>query len=214
MTSPADIGPEGVPDLEARIAREVEARLGARLDERFAALESSVAALSAAVATGRGPASGTERRTSLLVLSGDFDRLFAAFTVALGSLAMGMEVSIFFTFWGLSAIKKTTTLGGKTVGEKMVAMMLPGGIDDVPTSRLNMGGIGPRFFQHLMKERNVESLRSMRDLTVEMGARIVACETSMSVMGLTRDELLDGIDYGGVATYLDDATGAQITLFI
>jgi len=121
---------------------------------------------------------------------------------------------MYFTFWGLTALKKATILEGKTLPEKMVAMMLPGGIESVPTSRMNMGGIGPKFFQHLMRARNVESLPDMRDMALEMGAKMVACEMSMNVMGLTRAELLDGLAYGGVATYLEDAAKAKITLFI
>ena len=192
--------------LAALIAREVEAQVNARLG----ALEATVQSLQGV----RALAAGTEERTSIIVMSGDFDRLFAAFTIAMGSLAMGMEVSMYFTFWGLTALKKATILEGKTLPEKMVAMMLPGGIEQVPTSRMNMGGIGPKFFQHLMKARNVESLPDMRDMAIEMGAKVVACEMSMNVMGLTRAELLDGLSYGGVATYLEDAAKAKITLFI
>ena len=192
--------------LTARIAQEVERQVAARLG----ALEETVRSLQGARPLG----SGTEERTSIIVMSGDFDRLFAAFTIAMGSLAMGMEVSMYFTFWGLTALKKTTILEGKTLPEKMVAMMLPGGIEQVPTSRMNMGGIGPKFFQHLMRARNVESLPDMRDMALEMGAKMVACEMSMNVMGLTRAELLDGLAYGGVATYLEDAAKSKITLFI
>ena len=205
----ASAGPDTAPPdaaLAALIAREVDAQVSARLG----ALEETVRSLQGARAIG----AGTEERTSIIVMSGDFDRLFAAFTIAMGSLAMGMEVSMYFTFWGLTALKKATILEGKTLPEKMVAMMLPGGIDSVPTSRMNMGGIGPKFFQHLMRTRNVESLPDMRDMALEMGAKMVACEMSMNVMGLTRAELLDGLAYGGVATYLEDAAKAKITLFI
>lgn len=207
MSAPEETG-AAAPDaaLAALIAREVEAQVTARLG----ALEETVRSLPGGHALGR----GTEERTSIIVMSGDFDRLFAAFTIAMGSLAMGMEVSMYFTFWGLTALKKTTILEGKTLPEKMVAMMLPGGIEQVPTSRMNMGGIGPKFFQHLMRTRNVESLPDMRDMAIEMGAKVVACEMSMNVMGLTRAELLEGLSYGGVATYLEDAAKAKITLFI
>ena len=96
----------------------------------------------------------------------------------------------------------------------MVALMMPSGPATVPTSRMNMAGMGPIFFKHLMKQRNVESLPDMVALVQELGVRMVACETSMGVMGLTRDELLEGIDYGGVATYLGDAARSKITLFV
>ena len=95
-----------------------------------------------------------------------------------------------------------------------VAAMLPAGPASVPTSRMNMAGIGPIFFKHLMQQRNVQSLPEMVKLIQELGVRIVACEMSLGVMGITREELLPGIDYGGVATYLADAAKSKITLFI
>lgn len=181
------------PDLEAAIARLVDARVDARLQSSGA---------------------GDTNRASLLVFSGDMDRLFAAFTVALASAASGMEVSMYFTFWGLTALRKRKTFTGKTLGEKMVALMLPAGPADVGTSKLHMGGIGPRFFKHLMKRRNVESLPGMIAIAREMGIKMIACEMSMNVMGITRDELIDDLAYGGAATYVADAAGAKITLFV
>jgi peroxiredoxin family protein len=150
----------------------------------------------------------------MVVFSGEMDPLFGAFTIALGSVAMGMEVSMFFTFWGLNALRVGKKYSGKSIGEKMVAAMMPKGPASVPTSRMNMGGAGPIFFKHLMKQRNIATLPSMIAMAQEMGVRMVACETSMGVMGVTREELLPGIDYGGVATYLEDAAKSKVTLFI
>jgi peroxiredoxin family protein len=181
------------PDLEAAIARLVDARVDARL-QQAGAVETN--------------------RASLLVFSGDMDRLFAAFTVALASAASGLEVSMYFTFWGLTALRKRKTFAGKSLGEKMVAMMLPSGPAAVGTSRMHMGGIGPRFFKHLMKRRNIETLPNMIAMAQEMGIKMIACEMSMNVMGITREELIDGLSYGGAATYVADAAGAKVTLFV
>jgi peroxiredoxin family protein len=185
--------PALTPELEAAIARLVDARVDARL-QHVDALESN--------------------RASLLVFSGDMDRLFAAFTVALASAASGLEVSMYFTFWGLTALRRQKTFAGKSLGEKMVAMLLPSGPGSTGTSKLHLGGIGPRFFKHLMKRRKVESLPSMIAIAQEMGVKMIACEMSMHVMGITREELIDGLTYGGAATYVADAAGAKVTLFV
>ncbi|MCH1495503.1 MAG: DsrE/DsrF/DrsH-like family protein [Rubripirellula sp.] len=161
-----------------------------------------------------GCAGEQEDRATLVVFSGEMDTLFAACTIASGAAAMGMEVSMFFTFWGLNAIRVGRSFKGKTITEIMVACMMPGGPKSVPTSRMNMAGMGPRFFKYLMKKRNVEELPNLVELIQDLGVRMVACETSMMVMGVKREELIEGIDYGGVATYLEDAAKSKITLFI
>ncbi|MDH5671224.1 MAG: DsrE/DsrF/DrsH-like family protein [Myxococcales bacterium] len=153
-------------------------------------------------------------RATIVVFSGDFDRLMAAFIIATGAVAMGFEVSMYFTFWGLTALKKETRYKGKGILEKMVSVNLPGGPDSVGTSKMNMMGMGPLFFKALMKKNHVETLPDMIDLAREMEVRMVACQMSMGVMGIEKEELIDGIDYGGVATYLGDGTDSKITLFI
>ncbi len=179
-----------------------DARLTA-LEHRLATLEKKVAQVESSVPSDR---------VTLIVFSGDFDKLFAAFVIATGAAAMGSDVSLFFTFWGLHAIKKKTKFRGKKVTEKMVAAMLPavcGG-----TSKLNMLGIGPRFFQHLMKEKKVQSLPQLVELAREMGVKMTACQMSMDVMGVHRDELLDGIEFAGVAACLGDSCDSRATFFI
>ncbi|MDA9778425.1 DsrE/DsrF/DrsH-like family protein [Rubripirellula sp.] len=155
-----------------------------------------------------------EDRATIVAFSGEMDTLFAACTIASGAAAMGMEVSMYFTFWGLNAIRTGRSFKGKSLGEKMVAFMMPGGPASVPTSRMNMAGMGPLFFKHLMKQRNVEKLPNLVELIQELGVRMIACETSMMVMGVKREELLEGVEFGGVATYLEDAAKSKITLFI
>jgi len=183
-----------------------------KVNARLADVEASLQAIQGTVGTLS--ENCPEDRATLVVFSGEMDTLFAAFTIAVGAASMGMEVSMFFTFWGLTALRKDKTFSGKTVGEKMVAMMLPNGPHAVPTSRMNMAGMGPLFFKYLMTQRNIESLPNMIALAQELGIKLVACEMSMGVMGVTRAELLDDIDYGGVATYLGDAAKSKITLFV
>jgi len=153
-------------------------------------------------------------RATLVVFSGELDKLMAAFIIATGAVAMGMEVSMYFTFWGLTAVKKQTILSGKAPLEKMMAKMMPGGPGGAATSSLNMLGLGPVFFKKMMKNKNVSSLEDLIALAGEMGVRMIGCQMSMDVMGITQDELIDNLDYGGVATYLGDARDSRVTLFI
>ena len=195
-------------ELIALVNQLVDQKVNARLTD----VEASLKAIQGTVGTLS--ENCPEDRATLVVFSGEMDTLFAAFTIAVGAASMGMEVSMFFTFWGLTALRKDKTFSDKTVGEKMVAMMLPNGPHAVPTSRMNMAGMGPLFFKYLMTQRNIESLPNMIALAQELGIKMVACEMSMGVMGVTRAELLDDIDYGGVATYLGDAAKSKITLFV
>lgn len=200
--------PTSREELELLIQQTVDKRVAERLGE----IQSTLAQLQGMVA--RSAAHVPEDRATLVVFSGEMDTLQAACNIAAGAVAMGMEVSLFFTFWGLTALRRSTTYSGKSVGQRMAALMLPSGPASVPTSRMNMAGMGPLFFKHLMQQKNVLSLPEMITLLRQLGVRLVACEMSMGVMGITREELLPDIDYGGVATYLGDASRSKITLFI
>ena len=180
----------------------------AALEERVAALEARLAELET---LGSSP---KVQRITLIVHSGDMDRLMAAFIVATGGRAMGFEVSMFFTFWGLTSLKECTLYRGKSLAERMVALLLPGGPASVGTSRLNMLGMGPAFFRSLMANHNVESLGDLISLARELEVRMVACQMSMGIMGIVHEELIEGVELGGVATYLNDAAESQITLFL
>jgi peroxiredoxin family protein len=152
---------------------------------------------------------------TMVLFSGDFDKVFAAFIIATGALAMGKKVSVFVTFWGLDAIKKPVMkTGGRQFLEKMVLWMRPKGPDKLGTSKMNFGGIGPRLFRYMMGKKNIESLPSLIGLAQEMGIKIVACQMSMDVMGVKKEDLLDGIEFGGVATFLSDSFSSNTTLFI
>ena len=179
---------------------------------RVAALEEAVAALTARVAAAE--RRGVSDRATIVVFSGDMDKLMAAFIIASGAATMGLDVTMYFTFFGLTALQRTTTYGGKTVPEMMVAAMLPSGPATAPSSRLNMLGMGPLFFKHIMRTNNVATLEDLIRTARELGVKLVACQMSMGVMGIKEAELLDDIAYGGVATYMEDASDSKVTLFI
>ncbi|MFM7320958.1 MAG: DsrE/DsrF/DrsH-like family protein [Armatimonadota bacterium] len=185
----------------------IDANSPADLESRVAELERQCKAL--AERTG-----GQEERCTIVAFSGEMDNLLACFNIACGAAAMGLEVEIFFTFWGLNALRRGRTFRGKSIGERMVAMMMPRSSRTLATSRLNMGGAGPVFFKYLMGRRGVSDLPTLVETARELGVRFVACEMSMGVMGIAREELIEGIDFGGAATYLDSAARSKVTLFI
>ena len=157
----------------------------------------------------------TSKKT-IIVFSGDFDKVFAAFVIANGAAAMGDDVTMFFTFWGLNALRrpKKIKVEGKTGLQKAFAAMMPRGADKLKLSHMNFGGAGPRMFKHVMKQKNVMSLDELIESAREQNIKFVACTMSMDVMGLRKEELLDGIEYAGVASYLGDADEANVNLFI
>lgn len=156
------------------------------------------------------PATGV----SIVVHSGDFDKLMAAFIIATGAATSGKEVTMFFTFWGLNAIKNGKRMPGKSWMDRMVGRMSPSTVDGAPCSRMNMFGIAPRFFRLLMKRKNVTPLGELVGMAQGLGIRLVACQMSMDIMGVRKAELLDDVDYGGVATYLKHAGESGLNLFI
>ena len=179
---------------------------------RLQALEDRIKELEARLSTleERAP----DDRVSIIVFSGDLDRVLASFVIATGAAAMGQQVSMFFTFWGLSVLKKDTQLGGKTIFQKMMAMMSPGSSQSLPVSKMNYFGVGAKMLRSMMKEKNVSSLEEMIALAKEMGVRTIACEMSRDVMGISESEMVSGIECGGVATFLADSLKSRTSLFI
>jgi peroxiredoxin family protein len=153
-------------------------------------------------------------RVSMVVFSGDMDRVLAAFVIATGAASVGMEVSMFFTFWGLSALRKKRSYRGKRWNEKMMALMTPGNTRGLPVSKLNFFGIGSKLLRKMMRDKNVASLEELISMSREFGVKVVACQMSMDVMGVSRNELSEGIEVGGVATFLGDAARSRVSLFI
>jgi peroxiredoxin family protein len=156
-------------------------------------------------------------KKTIIVFSGDLDKLLAAFVIANGAAAMGDDVTMFFTFWGLNALRKEGVGGsgeGKSTVQKMFAKMLPKTPSDAGISRMNMGGMGSRLMKKVMREQNVDSIEQMRQTAIEQEITMIACTMSMDVMGFSKEDLIDGIDYAGVATYLGEADEANVNLFI
>lgn len=175
------------------------------LASRTAELEKRLAALEA---------QAPEDRVTMVVFSGDLDRVLAAFIIATGAAAMGQQVSMFFTFWGLSVLKKENQFNGKTVFQKMMALMSPGSSRELPVSKMNYFGVGAKMLRSMMKEKNVSSLEDLISLAREMGVRIIACEMSRDVMGIKESELVGSLECGGVATFLGDSLRSRTSLFI
>jgi len=161
--------------------------------------------------------SGTKNRDgfAMIVFSGDLDKVLAAFVIANGALAMGMKPTMFFTFWGLNALRKAgPQASGKPLIDQMFGTMMPKGPAALKLSSMNMMGIGTELMKHVMKTKNVNSLPELMDQARRGGVRLVACTMSMDIMGLRSEELIDGIEFGGVATFLEAAEKSSSTLFI
>jgi len=152
---------------------------------------------------------------SLVVFSGDLDKVMAAFVIATGAASMGQKVNMFFTFWGLNAIKRPNPPAvKKNFLSRMFGMMMPKSASSLKLSKLNMGGVGTRLMKYVMKSKKVDSLTDMISAARSAGIRFVACQMSMDVMGISREELIDGVEVGGVATFVADADRSNATLFI
>lgn len=152
---------------------------------------------------------------SLIVFSGDLDKAIASFIIANGAAAMGRNVTMFFTFWGLNILRKETGPSiNKTFMEKMFGMMMPRGSKRLGLSRMNMSGLGAKMIRGVMQNKNISSLEELIDQAKENGVKLVACTMSMDVMGIKEEELIDGIEYGGVASYLAEAEESNVNLFI
>lgn len=149
---------------------------------------------------------------TMVVFSGDLDKALASMIIASGAAAMGKDVTLFFTFWGLSILKQQK-VKKKGLG-KMFDMMLPNSANKLPISKMNMAGLGSKMIKTVMKQKNVESLPTMIKKANELGVKFVACTMSMDIMGIERDELFDFVEFGGVATYLGDSEQANLNLFI
>lgn len=152
---------------------------------------------------------------TMVVFSGDLDKILASFIIANGALAMGSKVNMFFTFWGLNALRKENyTNNKKGFLDKMFGMMMPKGVNKLKLSKLNMGGMGTAMMKYVMKQKNVNSLDELMEMFIKSGGKITACTMSMDIMGITKEELIDGIEYAGVANYLGDAQDSYSNLFI
>ncbi|OOM13786.1 CoA-disulfide reductase [Clostridium saccharobutylicum] len=152
---------------------------------------------------------------TLVVFSGDFDKAIASFIIATGAASMGKEVTMFFTFWGLNILKqKNKPKVNKDSMEKMFDIMLPGHAGKLPLSQMNMMGMGPTMIKQIMKKHNVDDLETLITNAIKMGVKVVACSMSMDLMGIKKEEFIDGVEIGGVASYLGATEDSGLNLFI
>lgn len=152
---------------------------------------------------------------AIIVFSGDLDKAIAAFIIANGAAAMGRKVTLFFTFWGLNILRKPEKVSiKKDFFSKMFGMMMPRGSKKLKLSKMNMLGLGPKMIRYIMNKKNVSSLEDLIQQALKNGVRIVACNMSSDIMGITKEELIDGVELGGVASFIGAAEQSDTTLFI
>jgi peroxiredoxin family protein len=189
-------------EVQGAVAAEVERQLKAfreEIDGKLAALRERT----------------VDDAATIIVFSGDLDKVLAGFVLATGAAAAGLETSMFFTFWGLAALKKKQAAAGqKNLMEKMFQVMTPGSSETLGTSKMNFFGMGAVMLRKMMKDKEIASLEELMGLARELNVKMIACTMSMDAMGVSKDELLDDLTYGGVATYMADAVRSRVTLFI
>jgi peroxiredoxin family protein/rhodanese-related sulfurtransferase/TusA-related sulfurtransferase len=152
---------------------------------------------------------------TFVVFSGDLDKTIAAFIMANGAAAMGRKVTVFFTFWGLNILRRPGRVKvRKTPVERMFGIMMPKGSKKLGLSRMNMGGLGALMIRSIMKSKNVASLEELIQSAINHGVRLVACQMSMDIMGIHKEELIDGVELGGVSTFLGSGELSDMSLFI
>ncbi|WP_404407381.1 DsrE/DsrF/DrsH-like family protein [Jeotgalibacillus malaysiensis] len=156
-----------------------------------------------------------KKRTTIVLFSGDYDKAMAAYIIANGAAAYDHEVTIFHTFWGLNALRKDGDVEvRKSVMEKMFGKMMPKGADKMGLSKMNFGGLGQKMIKGVMKKHNAMELPNLIEMAQEQDVKLVACTMTMDLLGLHKEELLEEIEYAGVAAYLADAEDGNVNLFI
>ena len=188
MSTATELLPHRTPDIESRL-RALEDEL-AQIRERV-----------------------PQNKVSIILLSGDFDKAMAAFMMANGAVAMGMEVSMFFTFWGCSVIKKGRKLRGKKFTHKLINLMLPGSSKDLAPSKMAFGGLGRKFFNYMMKGE-MSSLEEQIEIAKESGIVFQVCAPSLGLMGFDADEWVVPVDVCGVAAMYGTALKARTAYFV
>ena len=155
------------------------------------------------------------KNKTLIMFSDDLDRALATFVLANGAAATGHKVSIFFTFWGLNVIKRVKKPAvKKDFFGKMFSLMLPSDSRKLKLPQLSMFGIGDKMMRYIMRKKNISQLEELRQQAMDSGVEFIACQMSMDMMGVCKEELIDGVTIGGVATYMNRAEDACVNLFI
>jgi len=189
-------------EVQGLVAREVERQLAAFREE----MEGKLAAVRERT---------VDDAATIVVFSGDLDKVLAGFVIATGAAAAGLETSMFFTFWGLSALKKKGAAAGpKNIMEKMFSVMTPASSESLGTSKMSFFGMGAVMLRKMMKDKQIATLEELMAMARDLNVKMIACTMSMDAMGVSKEELLDGLTYGGVATYMADAVRSRVTLFI
>ena len=155
-------------------------------------------------------------KVTIVLLSGDMDRAMAAFIIATGAAAMGMQVTMFFTFWGLNAIRKTGVRNSpKDWLRRMFGILNKGGAERLPLSRFHFGGLGTRMMKRVMGKSRMPGVPELIETAKDLGVRFIACTTTLGLMGISKETLIDGVDeLAGVSTYLVEAKEGTVNLFI
>lgn len=174
-------------------------------DEKIKELEKRIEALESAM---------PKDQVSIVLFSGELDRALAAFIIATGAAAMGMKVTMFFTFWGYGAIKKQTLYAGKDWMSKLLAAMSPSVPSQLPLSKMHFWGLGTLMMKEKMKEKNVSSLEDLIKMAQDLGITMISCEMTKDLMNIQDAELIDGLESGGVGAFLGEAIHGRLTLFI
>ncbi len=151
---------------------------------------------------------------TMVVFSGDMDKAMASLIIATGAASMGKDVTMFFTFWGLNILRKEGVKVEKDALETMFSKMMPEGSKKLKLSNMNMGGMGTKMMNYVMKKKNVDNVDTLLKNALEMGVNLVACAMSMDIMGIKEEELIDGVEIAGVASYLAKTDDASLNLFI
>ena len=194
--------PPAPAEIQGAVAAEVERQLKAFRDE----IEGKLAEVRERT---------VDDAATIIVFSGDLDKVLAGFVLATGAAAAGLETSMFFTFWGLSALKKKgAAAGSKNIMERMFALMTPSSSESLGTSKMNYFGMGSVMLRKMMKDKQIASLEELMTIARELNVKLIACTMSMDAMGVAKEELIDELSYGGVATYMADAVRSRVTLFI
>lgn len=156
-----------------------------------------------------------KKKTTIVLFSGDYDKAMAGYIIANGAAAYDHEVTIFHTFWGLNALRKEEEITvEKSFMEKMFGKMMPKGADKMGLSKMNFAGFGPKMIKDVMKKHNAMTLPQLIEMAQEQEVKLVACTMTMDLLGLKQEELLENIEYAGVAAYLADAEDGNVNLFI
>ena len=190
------------PEVRSLVEAEVERQVQALREE----MDAKIAAVRART---------VDDAATIVVFSGDLDKALTGFVLATGAAAAGLETSMFFTFWGLSVLRKKGAPGGpKSLAERALALMTPASSEELGTSRMNYFGLGAVMLRRMMKDKGIATLEELIAVARDMNVKMIACTMSMDAMGVGQEELVDGLTYGGVATYMADAARSRVTLFI